>query len=71
MKPRDVDPTDVRVLERNYDYAQKNVWLLAMWYECETKRMVELLAKHGIELSRNDRRQFGAYYRSLQRSREM
>ncbi|WP_137290259.1 hypothetical protein [Natronorubrum halophilum] len=62
-----VDPTDRRVLERNYDYAQKNVRLLSMWYECELNRMLELLAEHEIELSRNDERQFGTYYRSVQR----
>ena len=62
-----VDPTDRRVLKRNYDYAQKNVRLLSMWYECEPKRMLELLAKHDIELSRNDELQFGRYYRSVQR----
>ncbi|MXV64423.1 hypothetical protein GS429_20595 [Natronorubrum sp. JWXQ-INN-674] len=61
-----VDPTDGRVLERNYDYAQKNVRLLSMWYECEPERMLELLAQHNIELSRNDKRQFGWYYRSVQ-----
>ncbi|QSW98880.1 hypothetical protein [Haloterrigena alkaliphila] len=61
-----VDPTDRCVLERNYDYAQKNVRLLSMWYECEPKRMLELLAKYDIELSRNDERQFGTYYRSVQ-----
>lgn len=60
-----VDPTDGRILERNYDYAQKNVRLLSMWYECEPKRMLELLAEHDIELSRNDERQFGSYYRTL------
>lgn len=64
MEPR-VDPTDGRVLERNYDYAQRNVRLLSMWYDCELERMLELLAKHDIELSRNDRRQFGAWYRVL------
>ncbi|WP_339103621.1 hypothetical protein [Haloterrigena salinisoli] len=61
-----VDPTDGRVLERNYDYAQKNVRLLSMWYDCEPKRMLELLAEHDIELSRNDERQFGTYYRTVQ-----
>lgn len=62
-----VDPTDRRVLERNYDYAQKNVRLLSMWYECEPKRMLELLAKNDIELSRNDERQFGTYFQSVRR----
>ncbi|ELY42320.1 hypothetical protein [Natronorubrum sulfidifaciens] len=62
-----VDPTEGRVLERNYDYAQKNVRLLSMWYECEPRRMLELLAEHDIELSRNDERQFGAYYQTVQR----
>ncbi|QLG47749.1 hypothetical protein [Natrinema halophilum] len=66
MEPR-VDPTDGRVLERNYDYAQKNVQLLSAWYDCDVPRMLELLAKHDIELSRNDRRQFGTCYRSLKR----
>ncbi|RQG89758.1 hypothetical protein EA462_06985 [Natrarchaeobius halalkaliphilus] len=67
MEPRDVDPTDKRVLERNYDYAQKNVRLLSMWYDCEPERMVELLADRDIELSGNDWRRFGAYYRSIRR----
>ncbi|MFD1564971.1 hypothetical protein ACFR99_15640 [Haloarchaeobius amylolyticus] len=64
MEPR-VDPTDGRVLERNYDYAQKNVRLLSMWYDCELERMLELLAEHEIELSRNDRQQFGTCYQLL------
>ena len=64
MEPR-VDPADGRVLERNYEYAQRNVRLLSMWYDCELERMLELLAKHEIELSRNDRRQFGTWYRVL------
>ena len=62
-----VDPTDRRILERNYDYAQKNVRLLSMWYECEPKRMLKLLAEYDIELSRNDKRQFATYYQSVQR----
>ncbi|WP_254530358.1 hypothetical protein [Natrinema gelatinilyticum] len=66
MEPH-VDPMDERVLERNYDYAQKNVRLLSMWYDCDLKRMLELLAKHDIELSRNDRQQFGTCYQSIQR----
>ncbi|WP_049992137.1 hypothetical protein [Natrinema salifodinae] len=66
MEPH-VDPLDERVLERNYDYAQRNVRLLSMWYDCELERMLELLAEHDIELSRNDERQFGTYYRSLRR----
>ncbi|OIB56569.1 MULTISPECIES: hypothetical protein [Natrialba] len=68
MQPREVDPTDGRVLERNYDYAQRNVRLLAMWYECDVERVLELLAEHGIELSRNDRLEFGSYYRSVRRA---
>ena len=60
-----VDPLDPRVLARNYDYAQKNVRVLAMWYGCDIKRMLELLAAHNIELSRNDRLQFGADYRAI------
>ncbi|WP_049923227.1 hypothetical protein [Halopiger djelfimassiliensis] len=67
MQPREVDPTDGRVLERNYDYAQKNVRLLSMWYGCDIERMLELLARHDIELSRNDRLQFGSYYRAARR----
>ena len=63
MGSLEVDPLDARVLERNYDYAQKNVRLLAMWYECDVERMLELLAEHDIELSRNDRLQFGTDYR--------
>ena len=66
MEPR-VDPMDGRVLERNYDYAQRNVWVLSMWYDCEVEQMLELLAKHGIELSRNDRQQFGTCYRSFRK----
>lgn len=62
MSSIEVDPLDPRVLERNYDYAQRNVRLLAMWYECEIERMLKLLAKHDIELSRNDRLQFRADY---------
>lgn len=62
----EVDPLDPRVLRRNYDYAQKNVRLLALWYECDTERIVELLAEHDIELSRNDQLQFGANYRAKQ-----
>ncbi|MFC6717663.1 hypothetical protein ACFQGT_03725 [Natrialbaceae archaeon GCM10025810] len=69
MEPREpeVDPTDVCVLERNYDYAQKNLWVLSLWYECDVRTLVELLAKHEIPLSANDERQFGSYYRSVQR----
>ncbi|WP_436348450.1 hypothetical protein [Natronorubrum sp. FCH18a] len=59
------DPMDPRVLERNYDYAQKNVRLLSSWYECDPERMIELLAEHGIELSRNDRLQFQWYYQAI------
>ena len=66
MEPCQVDPTDARVLERNYDYAQKNVRLLSMWYECEIERMIELLAENGVGLSANDERLFGTYYRSVQ-----
>lgn len=62
MSSLHVDPLDPRVLERNYDYAQKNVRLLAMWYECDIERMLELLARHDIDLSRNDRLQFGQQY---------
>ncbi|MFA9504509.1 hypothetical protein ACERIM_17250 [Natrinema sp. H-ect1] len=67
MEPH-VDPLDGRVLERNYDYAQRNVRLLSLWYDCDVERMLELLAAHDIELSRNDRRQFGTWYRSLRRA---
>ncbi|AEH37998.1 hypothetical protein [Halopiger xanaduensis] len=67
MQPRTVDPTDARVLERNYDYAQRNVRLLSMWYECDLERMVELLAENDISLSANDERLFGSYYRSVKR----
>ena len=65
MSPLEVDPLDARVLERNYDYAQKNVRLLAMWYDCEIERMLELLAEHDIDLSRNDRLQFGEDYQLM------
>lgn len=64
MSHNEIDPLDRRVLERNYDYAQKNVRLLAMWYECNLKQILRLLAKHDIELSRNDRLQFGEEYQS-------
>ncbi|WP_126664850.1 hypothetical protein [Haloterrigena salifodinae] len=66
-----VDPLNPRVLTRNYDYAQKNVRVLAMWYGCDIERMLELLAANDIELSRNDRIQFGAEYRSIQRKRSV
>ena len=66
MSSLEVDPLDPRVLERNYDYAQKNVRLLAMWYQCDIERMLELLAEHDIELSRNDRLQFGVDYQMVQ-----
>lgn len=62
MQPTPVDPTDPRVLARNYDYAQKNLWILSMWYGCDVDRMVELLAANGVELSANDQRQFGSRY---------
>lgn len=63
MNARQLDPTERRVLERNYDYAQKNVRVLSTWYECETKRMIELLAENDIDLSANDEQRFGPYYR--------
>jgi len=65
MEPREIDPTDGCVLERNYDYAQRNVRLLARWYECEVDRMIELLAENDVGLSANDERMFGAEYRSV------
>lgn len=61
----ETDPMDPRVIERNYDYAQKNLKILSMWYECEPDRMIELLAEHDIRLSANDERQFGAYYHTV------
>ncbi|MFC4542484.1 hypothetical protein ACFO5R_11180 [Halosolutus amylolyticus] len=64
----EVDPLDPRVLRRNYEYVQKNVWLLALWYEYDTEQMVELLAEHDIKLSRNDQLQFGAEYRAKQQN---
>ena len=67
MEPREVEPTDARVLERNYDYAQQNVRILSMWYDCEIERMVELLAENDVALSANDERMFGTYYRSVKR----
>ncbi len=67
MEPHEVDPTDVRVLERNYDYAQQNVRILSMWYDCDIERMIELLAENDVELSANDKRMFGTFYRSVQR----
>lgn len=62
MDSFETDPLDPRVLERNYDYAQKNVRLLAMWYDCDIDRMLNLLIKYDIELSRNDKLQFGEKY---------
>ena len=62
-----VDPTDPRVLERNYDYAQKNARILSMWYGCSLERTVELLAENDVGLSANDSREFGAYYRAVQK----
>lgn len=59
------DPLDGRVLERNYDYAQKNVRLLARWYDCDIGQMLELLAEHDIDLSRNDKLRFREVYHSL------
>lgn len=67
MSSLTVDPLDPRVLARNYDYAQKNVRVLALWYGCDIERMLALLAEHDIELSRNDRLQFGADYRAFRR----
>ncbi|OVE86371.1 hypothetical protein [Natronolimnobius baerhuensis] len=67
MQPRTVDPTDARVLERNYDYAQRNARLLSMWYECDLERMIELLAENDVALSSNDERLFGTYYHSVKR----
>lgn len=66
MQPDVVDPTNRRVLERNYDYAQKNLWILSMWYEYDVERMVELLAVNGIQLSPNDKKRFGEYYNAVQ-----
>ncbi|WP_255170726.1 hypothetical protein [Natrononativus amylolyticus] len=68
MTPGKVNPTDPRVLERNYDYAQKNLKILSMWYECDLERMIELLAENDIALSANDERMFGGYYRSVQQT---
>lgn len=65
MSTLEVDPLDPRVLERDYNYAQKNVRLLTMWYECDIERMLELLATHDIDLSRNDRLQFEEDYRTI------
>lgn len=64
MSPFKADPLDARVLERNYDYAQKDIQLLAMWYDCDIEQMLELLAEHDIDLSRNDRLRFGEAYHS-------
>ena len=68
MSQPPVDPTDPNVLRRNYDYAQKNCWILSMWYGCDVHRMVELLAANGVELSANDDRRFGDAY-AVARSR--
>lgn len=65
MSSLEVNPLDEQVFERNYEYARKNVQILAMWYECDIERMLELLAEHDIKLSRNDRVQFGDDYRSM------
>lgn len=66
MTTFNIDPFDPQVLARNYDYAQKNVRLLAMWYECDVEQMVKLLVEHDIDLSRNDRMQFDVDYQSVQ-----
>lgn len=66
MSHFEVDPLEGQVLQRNYDYAQKKVRLLAMWYECDIEQMLRLLAEHDIALSRNDRLQFGDDYQSRQ-----
>ncbi len=42
MSPFKADPLDARVLERNYDYAQKDIQLLAMWYDCDTEALSSL-----------------------------
>ncbi len=59
------DTIDARTLELNYEYAQRNVDVLSIWFECEPKRTVELLAQKDIPLSPNDAGKFGVYYESV------
>lgn len=54
--------TDAHTLELNYEYAQHNVDVLSIWFECEPRKTVELLAENGIPLSPNDEGKFGSYY---------
>ncbi|MFH5799122.1 hypothetical protein [Haladaptatus sp. CMAA 1911] len=54
--------TDAHTLELNYEYAQRNVDILSIWFECEPKKTVELLAENKIPLSPNDEGKFGSYY---------
>lgn len=56
------DVINARTLELNYEYAQRNVDVLSIWFECEPRRTVELLARNKIELSPNDEGKFGSYY---------
>nr|WP_227374022.1 hypothetical protein [Haladaptatus halobius] len=53
---------DARTLELNYEYAQRNVDVLSIWFECEPRKTVELLAENNIPLSPNDAGKFGSYY---------
>ncbi len=68
MAERDV--TDARRLELNYEYAQRNVDILSIWFDCEPRRTVELLAENGIPLSPNDEGKFGVYYESVRQDPE-
>ncbi len=54
--------TDAHTLELNYEYAQHNVDILSIWFECEPRKTVELLAQNKIPLSPNDEGKFGSYY---------
>ncbi|WP_458187195.1 hypothetical protein [Haladaptatus sp. NG-WS-4] len=54
---------DARTLELNYEYAQRSVDVLSIWFECEPRKTVELLAENDISLSPNDEGRFGSYYK--------
>ncbi|SIR11015.1 hypothetical protein SAMN05421858_1460 [Haladaptatus litoreus] len=55
--------TNARTLELNYEYAQRNVDVLSIWFECKPRKTVELLAENNIPLSPNDEGKFGSYYK--------
>ncbi len=62
--------TDAHTLELNYEYAQHNVDILSIWFECEPRKTVELLAQNKIPLSPNDKGKFGSYYNFVQECAE-